>query len=97
MNDDFLRVPTKVKWYKDFTLSTMRKWDLIRYIRKLEEIIEDFDAELNKQYKEIERLNNIINKAIEYLEAVNKSHQKMFVLVDKQYLLDILKGDEKNE
>ena len=50
--------------------------------------------QMRKLYFEIRDRNN---KAIEYLDAVNKSHQKMFVLVDKQYLLDILKGDDNNE
>lgn len=46
----------------------------------------------NEVYDSVVQRNE---KAIEYLEAVNKSNQKMFVLVEKQYLLDILKGEDR--
>jgi len=52
----------------------------------------------NELCKEIERLNNIINKAIEYVKTKNYCSDiftKDFAIFDKQELLDILKGDDK--
>ena len=44
-----------------------------------------------KETKEIERLNNIINKAIEYIEE-NSDDMHTYI---SQVLTDILKGSEK--
>lgn len=48
--------------YKEFTLNTWKKWDLIKYVKQLEEINEKYDASLNKEYK-------ANNKAIEYIKS----------------------------
>ena len=55
----------------------------------------------NKQNEEIERLNNIINKAIEYLESYNTDFKNCrfgeapISIRELGDLLDILKGSEK--
>jgi len=59
---------------------------------------EKLDYEKQYYIKEIERLNNIINKAIEYVKTKNYCSDiftKDFAIFDKQELLDILKGDDK--
>lgn len=47
--------------------------------------------QLEYSYKEIERLNNIINKAIEYIEHIPT---QPVIRVFKKELLEILKGDK---
>ena len=61
--------------YKEFTLNTWKKWDLIKYVKQLEEINEKYDVKLNKQYKAINEVNEYINKCLKtkrklYLDAV---------------------------
>ena len=61
--------------YKEFTLNTWKKWDLIKYVKQLEEINEKYDVKLNKQYKAINEVNEYINKCLNtkrklYLDAV---------------------------
>ena len=49
-------------------------------------------VELKQANKEIERLNNIINRAIEYIKAVGVKPKE----IDSFVLLDILKGSNNN-
>lgn len=103
------------------------KWGALKIEQKITykqliEVIESADEVIKKQIKEKERLNNIINKAIEYIENIedlklkwvsdsivdivgykkiedldNKYHnlEGCFIEINKHYLLDILKGDDK--
>ena len=67
---------------------------VIVYINNLQKYIDEKD-------KEIERLNNIINKAIEYLESYNtdfkncRSGEAPISIRELGDLLDILKGSDK--
>ena len=49
------------------------------------------EKQLKEKEKEIDRLNNIINKAIEYIEE-NSDDMHTYI---SQVLTDILKGSEK--
>lgn len=79
--------------YSEFTLSSMKKWDLVRYIKKLEEIIEKYDAALNKEYK-------ANNNAIEYIKShtyneTTGKHSYDLTNRETKELLEILKGDKE--
>ena len=57
-------------------------------------------VKIDKLEKEIERLNNIINKAIEYIEKNVWScyildDEKELIETDSEELLEILKGSDK--
>lgn len=59
---------------------------------------------LKTQFKEIERLNNIINEAIEYIELAVKCTPSStrkdianMILINHKVMLDILKGENENE
>ena len=59
----------------------------------LEELITAYD----EKDKEIERLNNIINKAIEYIEwqKDNATYDNIWREYEANKLIDILKGSDK--
>lgn len=75
--------------YSELTLNSWKKWDLIRYIKKLEEINEKYDAILNKQ-------NKAFNEALEYIHKCLNTKRKLYldaVLITIQNIL----GSEDNE
>ena len=75
--------------YSELTLNGWKKWDLIRYIKKIEAINEKCDVKLNKQYKAINEVNEYINKCL-------KTKRKLYldaVLITIQNIL----GSEDNE
>ena len=79
--------------YSEFTLASMKKWDLVRYIKKLEEIIEKYDAALNKEYK-------VNNNAIDYIKSHTyneKTQKNTYDLMNRETkeLLEILQGDKE--
>ena len=66
---------------------------------EIQEIVAKADAEydrlkdrVHEQYDEIKRLNNIINKAIEYIE---NNVWSCYILDEEKELLGILKGVDK--
>ena len=70
-------------------------------IKDIPEIVEEF----TKAEKEISRLNNIINKAIEYLSKLKYEEYKTILSKEIEYstnqnfvkeLLEILKGSDKD-
>lgn len=77
--------------------------------RAINRICKDYDGEFafefesifKKKDKEIERLNNIINKSIEYLESYNtdfkhsRFNEAPISIRELGDLLDILKGSDK--
>lgn len=79
---------------------------VLDYITNLQELIKKYDSELKhktKQYEflrhneseEIERLNIIIDKAIEYIkEDMYVEPKELYSLVDGEHLLNILQGSE---
>ena len=64
-------------------------------VKELEKEIERLKESEEYHRKGFVELHKRIEETIEYLEAVNKSNQKIFVLVNKQDLLDILKREDK--
>lgn len=75
--------------YSEFTLSAMKKWDLIRYVKQLEEIIEKYDTQLNKQYK-------ALNEATEYIDRCLNTRRKLYldaVLITIQTMLERKNND----
>lgn len=58
--------------YKEFTLNTWKKWDLIKYVKQLEEINEKYDVKLNKQYK-------AINETLEYIHKCLNTKRKLYL------------------
>ena len=68
--------------YTDLTLNSMKKANLIKYVRSLEEIIAKYDAALNKEYKEKELATTYIDSP---QFAKSKSKRKT--------LKQILKGE----
>ncbi len=66
--------------YTDLTLNSMKKANLIKYVRSLEEIIAKYDAALNKEYKEKEL-------ATTYIDSPQFNKNK------KNILKQILKGE----
>ena len=68
---------------------------LIDIISPLEEALKKRDKELEEVYKGVEQLNNIIHKAIVYIEnnSYETGSEDMYAInVDE--LLKILKGDD---
>jgi hypothetical protein len=79
--------------YTDLTLISMKKGNLLKYIRSLEEIIEKYDASLNKEYK-------ANNNAIEYIKShtyneTTGKHSYDLTNRETKELLEILKGDKE--
>ena len=68
--------------YTDLTLNSMKKANLIKYVRSLEEIIAKYDAALNKEYKEKEL-------ALIYIDSPQFGKNK------KKTLKQILRGEDK--
>ena len=67
-----------------------------------EDIIAEYEKQLQKKDEEIERLNNIINKAIEYIETHQLNFKKNITTfgserlsMEERKLLDILRGVDK--
>lgn len=58
--------------------------------------ISDLEFEVEKQDKEIDRLNNIINRTTKYVESLSSSGRGCDIYEDiKQEILKELKGEEK--
>lgn len=62
-----------------------------------EKIKEEVSKKEEEKDKEIERLNNIINKAIEYIEKELKDMPENGCSIRLNKILDILKGSDSNE
>ena len=83
-------------------LSYMKKQDKDITILKAENIIlQNVSDEVEEKDNEIERLNNIINKAIEYIKEKTYNPSQTInddrLEVNPNNLLDILEGVDKDE
>ena len=71
----------------------------VRMMNRMEEITDlicEYNEEVQKQQQEIERLNNIINEAIEYIES--RARKAGVRLMPREIeLLEILNKGEKND
>lgn len=63
-------------------------------IRELEQQ-EKYKNMLKRKNKEIKRLNNIINKAVEYIEYMQNISKNKNIYVSVYDLVKLLKGEDK--
>lgn len=65
-------------------------------IRILEERLEEYQKYIDINHKEIERLNNIINRTTKYVESLSSKGRGCDIYEDiKQEILKELKGSDK--
>ena len=79
--------------YSDLTLIGMTKRNLIKYIRWLEEKIEEYDVEVNKQHKAIEKTKddlNFIKEQLKKEKPINNTIAQEITRDLKKYLEEIL-------
>lgn len=86
------------KWTSNFDFNRLDKYEEANDDLCIDDLILDYTMLYEHYKKEIERLNNIIDKAIEILE--NKKHcEKLFGGVEgktfTEEAIEILKGEDK--
>ena len=84
---------------EDTKVASIFDKDIENFGKDLDKMIEHLNiviATHNKQVEEIERLNNIINKTIKYVESLSSCGRGCDIYDDiKQEILKELKGSEK--
>ena len=67
--------------------------DYVKY-DEIKQSIEEFTEEIIDKKQEIERLNNIINKAVEYIEYMQNISKNKNIYVSVYDLVKLLKGED---
>ena len=102
---EFQYTLAKAKGYDNALLFTNEEEELVEEIERLNKDNDDLQNRFNSLMEahkicdeENERLNNIINKAIEYIEQESEHINNLLVIsedFDIEIVLDILKGVDK--